>query len=329
MMANNRHVELIRQGVETWNRLKQDHPLTQMNLKGINLKGCDLRHADFNKVDLSHADLQGADLRGAQLVGTNLRAANLKKAKFADSDTDWMNMTAAVMEGTLLFALDLSNVEGLESVFHYGPSSISTDTLALSKGAIPRTFLRGCGFADWEIEVAKLYTPNLPEGKVTDILYTVSRLRGSQPLSWKSLFLSYSHKDSEFVGRLERLLDGKGIRYWRDVHDLRAGRLETQVDLAIRHNPTVLVVLSRHSCNSDWVEWEVSRGRDLERTLGRDVLCPIALDETWRTCRWSSRLRQQMEKYYILDFSSWCDSDQLKLQFDRLLDGLALFYESN
>ena len=37
------------------------------------------------------------------------------------------------------------------------------------------------------------------------------------------LFISYSHTDGAFVEKLESSLNKKGIRYWRDIHDMKAG----------------------------------------------------------------------------------------------------------
>ena len=125
---------------------------------------------------------------------------------------------------------------------------------------------------------------------------------------------------------LEGELDAKGIRYWRDQHDMVAGRLERQIDRAITLNPTVLLVLSSNSVSSDWVEWEASKARELERRLGHDVLCPIALDDAWRSCDWPGPLRRQIEDYHILDFSQWADRATLQQQVAKLIDGLKLFY---
>ena len=44
--------------------------------------------------------------------------------------------------------VDLSEVKGLESVGHQGPSTIGVDTLVRSEGEIPEAFLRGCGVPD-------------------------------------------------------------------------------------------------------------------------------------------------------------------------------------
>ena len=76
---------------------------------------------------------------------------------------------------------------------------------------------------------------------------------------------------------LEPEFNKRGIRFWRDIHHATAGRLEKQVDRAIRYNPTVLLVLSEHSTKSDWVQHEVRTARKLEIETGRDVLCPVSL----------------------------------------------------
>ena len=135
-----------------------------------------------------------------------------------------------------------------------------------------------------------------------------------------------------FVEALERRFDEKGVRYWRDVPDLKAGRLERQIDRAIDLNPLVLLVLSERSVESDWVEWEASRARALEkqyRKAGkpRDVLCPVALDDTWKSCDRYPGLRQRIEAYNVLDFSKWQNGDELGEAFARLYDGVILNYK--
>ena len=88
----------------------------------------------------------------------------------------------------------------------------------------------------------------------------------------------------------------------------------------------MLLVLSEHSVESNWVEWEVSQARKLEKELRRDVLCPVAVDEAWKSCRWPGPLRRQVEKYFILDFSAWEEPETFQGQFGRLVEGLGIFY---
>ena len=108
-----------------------------------------------------------------------------------------------------------------------------------------------------------------------------------------------------------------------------AGRLEKVVDRAMRLNPTVLLVLSENSVKSDWVEHEAREARELEKELGRDVLCPVALDDAWKDCAWPARLREQIMEYHILDFSKWKDEGEFAKMFRKLIDGLDLFYKED
>ena len=119
----------------------------------------------------------------------------------------------------------------------------------------------------------------------------------------------------------------QGVRFWRDIHDLRAGRVEKQIDRAISQNRTVLLVVSENSLKSDWVEHEVRTARELEKEIGRDVLCPVALDDSWKSSRWPKRIMEQIMEYNILDFSEWEDDVKFEGMFRKLIDGLELFYK--
>ena len=314
----------------------------QANLSGAYLREAFLAFHNFYEADLSDANLSEtklwntsfsgaklwrANLSEANLIAANLRGARLGKANLSGAiiqETDFLN---ARLSGTILGNLDLSHAIGLENVDHRGPSRISTDTFARSRGKIPEVFLRGCGLGDWEIEVVKLYDPDWNNEEVNRILHKMYELRATQTLQISPLFVSYSHADSEFVNKVGNNFTKKGIRYWRDIHDLKAGRMEKQIDRAIRQNPTILLVLSEHSLNSDWVEHEVRTARDLEKEMERDVLCPVALDDSWKDSRWPKRVMEQIMEYNILDFSEWKDNSKFEGMFRKLIDGLELFYK--
>ena len=104
------------------------------------------------------------------------------------------------------------------------------------------------------------------------------------------------------------------------------GPVEEQLERAIRHNPTFLLVLSKASVESDWVEWEVTQARNLERKEKRNVLCPVMLDNTWKECSWPGWLRHQIKKKYVLDFSQWRHPETMERQFKRLAEGLHIYY---
>jgi hypothetical protein len=331
-MANPEHVEILKKSVVVWNDWREknrkiDPDLSGEHLVGIslihaNLVNANLRNTNFHFAHLDHADFTNADLSGAYLTATTLT-----NAFFIGSNLSNVNFDMASIGWTMFCNVDLSVTKGLDSAWHVSPSSVGIDTLYISKGNIPEPFLRGCGFSDWQIENIKLFQPELSNEEITNILYRVHDLRANQAIQINPLFISYSHRDNSFVDKIEKYLNEKGIRFWRDIHHATAGRLETQVDRAIRLNPTVLLVLSSHSIESDWVQHEARLARRLELETGRDVLCPIALDDSWKDCSWPERLREQIMEYNILDFSAWNNDDSLQHMFNRLLKGLDLFYK--
>jgi hypothetical protein len=337
--------------------------LSGAQLSEANLSGADLRFADLTGVYLREVNLSGADLSGANLnqadcrvanftrailVRTNLKEANLLHANLGGANLGFADLERAILNsanlvetnlqgaslieidlGDTIFArVDLSNIRGLETAKHNFPSAISTDTIQLSKGRIPAVFLRGCGLSDVDIEYAKLFNPDISNEEISRTLYRIYDLRANQAVQISPLFISYSHDDSLFVDKLDNCLTRKGIRFWRDIHNMKSGRMERQIDLAIRQNPTVLLVLSEHSFSSDWVEHEVRTARELEKDMKRDILCPVALDHSWKDSRWPKRVMEQIMEYNILDFSEWQDNDKFDLMFRKLIDGLELFYKS-
>jgi hypothetical protein len=356
-MADLDQVERLKDGLKEWNEWRDENPkiridLSKANLKEAtlwganlstaNLEEADLRRTDLTRVNFREANLRRARLRGSYIQEVDLRRASLYEADFREVDLGKANLVGtvmngtdlkranlgqAIMGGTVLVNLDLSEVEELEEVRHEFPSRISTDTIQFFKGNIPEKFLRGCGLTDWEIESAKLYQPGLSAKEVNDIVYRIYDLRANQVIQINPLFISYCHGDSTFVDEMEKLLNQKGIRFWRDIHDASAGRLEKVVDRAIRQNPIVLLILSENSVKSDWVEHEARTARDLEKELKRDVLCPVALDDAWKDCKWPARLREQIMEYHILDFSKWKDEREFAKMFRKLVDGLDLFYK--
>ena len=53
----------------------------------------------------------------------------------------------------------------------------------------------------------------------------------------------------------------------------------------------------------------------------------IALDAKWKTASWPMRIKEQIMEYNILDFSKWDDHGSFLRMFQRLIEGLDLFYK--
>src|ERR671913_38011 len=92
-MADQSHLDILRQGVEVWNSWKggsaidavpdlSEVKLSEAELDGVDLRRTNLPEADLSWANLSGAFLAGADLSGAILWVTKLSGADLSGAAF-------------------------------------------------------------------------------------------------------------------------------------------------------------------------------------------------------------------------------------------------------
>jgi uncharacterized protein YjbI with pentapeptide repeats len=120
-MANEEHLELIRQGVDVWNAWRTKEPSVLPDLRGAHLNGANLNGANLNEADLRdavlpRANLNGADLRkahlgGAYLLGANLRGADLNGADLNGADLRKAHLRGAYLRGANLRGADLNGAD--------------------------------------------------------------------------------------------------------------------------------------------------------------------------------------------------------------------------
>ena len=293
-MANPKHVEILKQGVEVWNRWrwKDQEPVPMPDISNVDLKSRNLSGVDFSRANLSGANLSWANLIGSDLYGADLSRTNLSEADFKN----------CCFVHTSIGDVDLREAKNLEKVIHDGPSHIDIHTIYRSEGIIPEPFLRGCG---------------VPE----NLIQYMSSLTG-KAFDFYSCFISYSSKSQDFAQRLHADLQNKGVRCWFAPEDMKIGdKIRDRIDQSIRLHDKLLLVLSEHSINSDWVEDEVDAAYEQERIRGKTVLFPIRLDTAVMDTdkSWASKLRRSR---HIGDFTKWKDHDSYQKAFDRLLRDL-------
>jgi hypothetical protein len=297
--------------------------LSWSELSGADLSVADLSLADLRVAHLSRADLRGAELSRANLSGTELDSANLSGANLSGAvlieanlmeadlkDADFMDI--ALMR-TLFTDVDLSTVKGLDTIHHWGPSTIGIDTLYKSQGKIPESFLRGAGVPEEFIQ----YMPSLISGKA---------------IQFYSCFISYSTKDQEFAERLHADLQSKGVRCWFAPEDIKGGmKLHEQIPEAIRRYDKLLLVLSENSMQSEWVKTEIYHARQNEIRDNCRKLFPISLAAFEKIKEWQAfdadtgkDMGREIREYFIPDFSNWKDHDAYTKAFERLMRDLNL-----
>ena len=88
----------------------------------------------------------------------------------------------------------------------------------------------------------------------------------NEPFQFYSCFISYASKDHAFAERLYANLQNKGVRCWFAPEDMKIGdRLRPRIDETIRLYDKLLLVLSKTSVASQWVEQEVETALARER----------------------------------------------------------------
>lgn len=272
------------------------------NLRGArmqytDLKGSDFIDADLRNVAFTHCDIASSRFKNTQLSCchfsvSNLTTSRLDLAKFDSTEFFGVNFNRTHLSGAdfknsiisncSFHTVDLSEPKNLGNAIFKGPSSINLDTLTLSRGKIPKAFLQGCGVPKWMQSFNKLFDPTLSAWDISEVVSTElfdSRTEG--PIFMGGVFLSYSHADATFVERLYEKIKSDGISVWLDTHNLNSGNIEKQIKNSIRIQDIVVVVLSKSSLCSDWVWHEIETAREKEQKEGRDVLCPIAIDDAW------------------------------------------------
>jgi uncharacterized protein YjbI with pentapeptide repeats len=103
-MANQEHLDLLKQGVHIWNRWRQENP----SIEYVDLNGANLRHADLAKADLRWANMGRGDLREANLVGADLANAILNDTQFGKANLTGANLSGANMWWANFWNADLS-----------------------------------------------------------------------------------------------------------------------------------------------------------------------------------------------------------------------------
>ena len=176
-MANQEQLAILKQGVDVWNKWREENPdveidlrkadlremkLLRANLREANLSRANLSRAmlhevklaraNLNRVNFDHADLSEALLREANLNGANLAHADLNYAYLYKSNLRKANLREANLKeanftGADLREADLRGATLIKADFGYAN---------LSGADLSRANLRRASFVNTSVEHAKV-----------------------------------------------------------------------------------------------------------------------------------------------------------------------------
>lgn len=176
-MANQEHLDLLKQGVNTWNEWRFQHSEVK-----IDLRQADLRQADLSGAKLWNADFSGADLDddtyyyegdfsdevplSANLSGANLDRANLDHANLYET-----NLSGASLFRVHLIEADLHKA----NLSKANLSEASINDANLHKANLSEANLHGANLSGANLSGALLVETNLTEATLTQCtIYGIS-----------------------------------------------------------------------------------------------------------------------------------------------------------
>ncbi len=191
-MANDEHLAILKQGIETWNAWRKQHLDVEPDLRDADLRGWNLRGGYFSGANLSGADLREADLRDAELgwIGVDLdyqhAAANLsfvqlekadcsnarlslvhplsfhaKGALFTNADFSWADLSQAEMSET-----DMRNAK----LYHANLANVDLQSADLQGADLSYAHLRGTNLISANLTGSRVASINASGARLIDAI---------------------------------------------------------------------------------------------------------------------------------------------------------------
>lgn len=99
-MANQEHLNILKQGIESWNTWRREQTHVNPDLRGKDFRWANLSRAFLNRTDLSEAILREVDLSWANLSWANLSKADLTRAMSRSQGTMHIRLAGSANQFT-------------------------------------------------------------------------------------------------------------------------------------------------------------------------------------------------------------------------------------
>lgn len=231
-MANEEQLSILKQGVDVWNRWREENPDVVISLSKADLSGVFLRRFNFQNVDLREANLQKADLIGANLSNANLtkcqlRSADLRRANISNANLRNARLTDANLEGVIF---DNANLDGARL------NKANLSGANLSEIHLNGANLRDANLSDANLSHARLIAASLSSANLNRANLSGANLREAnlREADLSEVDLREANLTGAFFVQtnIEKARISNSLIYAINVWDIK-GEFEEQKDLRI------------------------------------------------------------------------------------------------
>ena len=189
-MATYKHLVILKQGIEIWNKWRDENPnikpnLSKANLTGANLSGANLSRANLNWTNLSNTCLHDDNLNEAELYSANLSGADLGFADLCGANLSKSNLTGANLSGANLSRANLTGSDLTRADLCGVNLSMANLTGSNLTGADIRADLRGTNLSFANLTGSDLRGAILVETKITYTNFYSANLTGACIKDWQ------------------------------------------------------------------------------------------------------------------------------------------------
>ena len=143
-------------------------------------------------------------------------------------------------------------------------------------------------------------------------------------------FISYNRNDKRFATHLYNQLRKQGVLVWYAEDKMVAGeKIDEQINRGIKSHDKVILVLSKNSIVSDWVEYEIQYSQRVAIENDMEVLIPVLLvaHDSGEFQSWSvintenpdEDIADLIRSRLLPDFTNWESEASFKKSFDQLM----------
>jgi hypothetical protein len=193
-MANQEHLDILKQGVGAWNKWRETHPTVKPNLSKAylyreNLVGFNLMDADLAGANMMYARLKRANLQRAELMGVecrrgmfrhaNLQGANLSDARLTKGTFSKADLTGAKLCNARLYGAHLRQAKLCEADL----SGANLNYAQISETNLEGAILTNChiyGISVWKVEGTPAEQSSLVISRKGEATVTVDNIKVAQ-----------------------------------------------------------------------------------------------------------------------------------------------------